>query len=225
MQANLLSDISGIEHDFGTYTQPKAAFVIEHWDQRVRKRQVHAENILVASQPNQAFVDADGVFTRQRNLLLTLANADCYPVLFSRKDGKAIAALHVGWRGALAEIIGNFGDLLSAQNECAQDWLVAIGPGAKPCCYQVSERIIEQFCDKYELEKKLVSPRGRMLDIAMIINYQLQLIGIDLIDSVGSCTICTTVDQSLEPFAPVYHSYRRDANKDVQVSAIMITSQ
>ena len=42
---------------------------------------------------------ADGHFTHTPGVALVIKTADCQPLLITRSDGKAIAGLHVGWRG------------------------------------------------------------------------------------------------------------------------------
>ncbi|MFT5707608.1 MAG: YfiH family protein, partial [Oceanospirillaceae bacterium] len=167
MQATVLNSIKGIQHDFGTYDEPKSLFVNQNWSERARKKQIHGTKILVATKDVANFVDADGVYTTKKNLLLPVVNADCYPLLFSRKDGNAIAALHVGWRGALEGIIYELRDLLEEHNHNTADWVVAIGPGAKACCYQVSTAIINEFSNRYSLSVNDISPQRRMLDLSV----------------------------------------------------------
>jgi copper oxidase (laccase) domain-containing protein len=62
-----------------------------------------------------------------------------------------------------------------------------------------------------------------MIDLSVIIKYQLQEIGVTKYDEINLCTMCTSKNHSSELFSPQFYSYRRDASKEVQVSAIMIT--
>ncbi|MFT5709125.1 MAG: copper oxidase (laccase) domain-containing protein, partial [Oceanospirillaceae bacterium] len=67
------------------------------------------------------------------------------------------------------------------------------------------------------------SPQRGMLDLSVIISHQLKAIGILISEDISACTICSSTTKSTEYFSPKFHSYRRDANKKVQVSAIMMT--
>ena len=51
------------------------------------KKQVHGTRIVDVLQPAQACGEADGFYTRQPGILLSVLTADCLPVLFSRRDG------------------------------------------------------------------------------------------------------------------------------------------
>lgn len=222
MESSLLKGIKGVRYGFGTFNEPVSPFARQNWSLRPLKTQVHGTRIAVATAQKQQAGEADGWFTTQKNVLLTLANADCYPVLFARKDGQAIAALHVGWRGALHGIIFKLRDIVLANGDDLKNWTAVIGPGARPCCYQVSEDLIHQFCSTYSLESKNISPAFRMLDIPAVIAAQLKSVGLTDYEDCGLCTICTPAQHAGSTFQPEFHSYRRDHNKDVQFSAIMM---
>ena len=42
---------------------------------------------------------ADGLFTNLKGRALLIKTADCQAILFAGKDGKAVGAIHAGWRG------------------------------------------------------------------------------------------------------------------------------
>ncbi len=44
-------------------------------------------------------LEGDGSCTQQKGLALAVKTADCQPLLLSDRQGRAVAALHVGWRG------------------------------------------------------------------------------------------------------------------------------
>ncbi|MCG8157172.1 polyphenol oxidase family protein [Brenneria goodwinii] len=222
MESSILNFVEGIKHDFGTLKEPAAPFVHQNWLLRPTKTQVHGTRIAIATKESQEVGEADGWYTNQKQLLLTIVNADCYPVLFARKDGGAIAALHVGWRGALNGIIYNLQNIIREHDDDMTNWVAAIGPGARPCCYQVSESLINDFSLKYSLDIKDISPKFRMLNLPTIIIYQLKAIGISAYEDSGLCTICSTRLSLGDHLYPKFYSYRRDKNKNVQVSAIMM---
>lgn len=66
-------------------------------------RQVHGAAVLVdpdPTPPDEApSLEADGLCTEKNGLGLLIKTADCQPLLLADAKGRAVAALHVGWRG------------------------------------------------------------------------------------------------------------------------------
>ena len=66
-------------------------------------KQVHGDGFVVDARETPveqaSELEADGQGTREKGLALLIKTADCQPLMFAAKDGSAIAALHVGWRG------------------------------------------------------------------------------------------------------------------------------
>ncbi|MBO4300074.1 MAG: laccase domain-containing protein, partial [Desulfovibrio sp.] len=65
--------------------------------------QVHGDALIFEPQivPPEvnASVQGDGMVTTRPGLGLLIKTADCQPILLTHKEGKHIAAIHVGWRG------------------------------------------------------------------------------------------------------------------------------
>lgn len=66
-------------------------------------RQVHGDGFIVSPQATDPTRlpdrEADGCCTREQGLALAIKTADCQAVLLADKNGRAVAALHAGWRG------------------------------------------------------------------------------------------------------------------------------
>lgn len=73
---------------------------LERW---VELLQVHGQDMLVnppATPVHEASsLQGDGACTNERGLALAVKTADCQPLLVVNRQGTAIAAMHVGWRG------------------------------------------------------------------------------------------------------------------------------
>ncbi len=54
---------------------------------------------LVSEQVALRLPEADGLATSRPGVGLLIKTADCQPVLLAHRDGRHVAALHVGWRG------------------------------------------------------------------------------------------------------------------------------
>ncbi len=73
----------------------------------VEFHQVHGTEFLIEPEPAPPeqripALDADGGCTGRKGLALLIKTADCQPILFTDKSGRAVAALHAGWRGNAA---------------------------------------------------------------------------------------------------------------------------
>lgn len=224
IDSHVLRKIDRVVHGFGARDDDMAAQFGDDWRRRAIQHERHGTRIVAVTVQEQDCGEADGMFTDRPGILLAIATADCAPVLLARKDGAAVAALHVGWRGALAGIVPRFGALLDQRGEPPGDWTASIGPTAGPCCYEVSADIICQLRARYAIDPGVLSPRPRYLDLAGLVRWQLETAGIGSIGAASMCTICHCPEDHAG-FA--FHSYRRDRatrvpGVDVQWSAIGI---
>jgi polyphenol oxidase len=217
----LLSKIPNISHGFGDLAEPLPHFAIPYWSDRPIKTQVHGMRICAVHEKKSKVGEADGLFTTAGNLLLTLVNADCFPVLLARLDGAAVMALHVGWRGALGGIVKEAAELISRNGDHPKHWVAAIGPGARACCYEVSQELIERFSSGFALPRNLIEPSHRKLDLPSLIGWQLKAFGFSAFSDMGACTICSKMVDGKGNTQPAFFSYRRDHGESVQRSVIV----
>jgi polyphenol oxidase len=216
-ESELLRNIPGIVHGFGTRSDPVPNTVLKTWvDLRPEWNQVAGANIANVIKRNQACGDVDGLFTKTKNPVGIRA-ADCVPILLSRDDGGMVAALHAGWRGTKAKIVENLAKTLVAQGEDLKNWVAAIGPAIGGCCYEVSEELIEDFIATFpDLEPDSMSPAFRKLDLSTVNEHELRRVGFGKVDLIDECTYCT-IDHSK---GATFHSYRREGGGTRQWSII-----
>lgn len=219
----ILQRIPGIDHGFGNRDDDMTASFPDTWPTRAVQHERHGTRIAIIDHPGQNCGEADGMFTERSGVLLTIATADCAPLLLARQDGAAVAALHAGWRGAHDGIVGAFVALLAGRGESPADWHAAIGPTAGACCYEVSQEVIDAFRARYDIAPALLAPCPRRLNLAGVVRWQLERAGFGQVWSSDTCTMCATGDADAGGFA--YHSYRRDRETrapgvDVQWSVI-----
>ncbi|MGZ5199932.1 MAG: peptidoglycan editing factor PgeF [Telluria sp.] len=207
IKSPIFSQLAGVVHGFGSRSDDMAALFPGYWPERPIQHERHGTRIAVVEHAREDCGEADGMFTEQPGLLLSIATADCVPILLARADGRAVAALHAGWRGALAGVVDRFVDLLGERGDDPGNWVAALGPSAGACCYEVGKEVIEQFCERYALPRNVVAPRGRYLDLASIVRRQLRSAGFA---SVGTCAECTMCHREHEAAPFTFHSYRRD---------------
>ena len=164
-----------------------------------RTGQIHGAEIAVVTRGG-AYPGFDGFITRRRGLALAISTADCYSVVIYAPPERALAALHVGRRGAEKGIVGKALDEMRNRFRIDPGYAIAIvGPGICGGCYTVSREDALRFPKEVRRYR-----RGKWhLDLAASIARDLaaQGIGRKNIFSSKLCTAC-------EP--PLFFSHRRD---------------
>ncbi len=213
----------GVRHFFGTRHEAgrpdQAAPVV------VSVTQVHGTDALVLDrpvEPGETFAGGwDALVTNQREVWLTVKTADCVPVLVHDPRQGAVAAIHAGWRGAVAGILPR--TLAVMRERFGSDpgsLRIGIGPSAGSCCYEVDEPVLKKLREgvpDWSLVVRETGPGTWLLDLRGLLLRQAQAMGADRtsIRTVNACTICHPT---------LFHSYRRDGTaRDTMVSGIMLT--
>ncbi|TQI80981.1 YfiH family protein [Serratia fonticola] len=213
--SSLLSAVPGVIHGFGSKSALLPTTLLPYRSTLPEKKQVHGTRIVDVHQPAQLCGEADGFFTREPGILLSVLTADCLPVIFSRQDGSAIGAVHAGWRGLLDGILEQMAERISLEDHTA-NWVAAIGPAAGACCYEVNEELVTRFQQTLPFSPELISPSHRHLDLASIAETKLKALGFAAVDHAGSCTICTPNREPTLPQRFKYTSYRRNSHRREQ---------
>ncbi len=86
----------------------------------------------VSSKTRYSVVEADAIWTREPNILLSFAPADCFPVYLWNEN--YIALIHAGRMGVLEKLVIKT-ILTIAESVDIFPSTFAIGPGIGPCCY------------------------------------------------------------------------------------------
>ena len=221
MHSPLLSAIPGLRYGFGHATQLIPAALQAYWHHAPDKTQVHGNHIVEIVTPGQLCGEADGFYTRQAGIPVTVVTADCVPVLFARKDGRAVAAVHAGWRGLRYGIIEALWARLSAEGERPDEWVAAIGAHIGHCCYEVSAELMTDFMQTYpELSALSIQPRERYLNLNAVTELILRRTGIEQIDNLQKCTRCACEADG----QPRFRSYRRGDRQSHQHTGLVIVA-
>jgi polyphenol oxidase len=92
----------------------------------------------------------DALLTDDPGVLLAVRTADCLPVLLADGQRKAVAAVHAGWRGALACIVEKaVGEMRRWFGSQPQDLQAVLGPSIRACCYEVGQEVVDAFCGRF----------------------------------------------------------------------------
>ncbi|MDT8440147.1 MAG: peptidoglycan editing factor PgeF [Desulfuromonadales bacterium] len=177
--------------------------------------QVHGDRILIIDRPNQDLshfqrVDADAIVTNQSGMLIGILVADCFPVLLWSRQAGVVAAVHVGWRGAAAGLLGHTVQAMQQQFGVRPERLyAAVGPGIGAHSYEVDRPVRDAFrqgAGNWERIARETRLGHWQLDLQQSCLLQLQAAGVAdaHIDLVRECTCCTR---------ETFFSYRRDQGR------------
>src|SRR5437868_3632229 len=105
-------------------------------------KQIHSATVAVAGEQGVNPEKADAILTGMRGQWVGIRTADCVPLLIADRQGRAVAAVHAGWRGTVAGIAGESVRKLSEVHGCRPDELIAaIGPCISRCCFEVGPEV------------------------------------------------------------------------------------
>jgi hypothetical protein len=158
--------------------------------------QVHGNDVLEI-QPGKIFdtsCKADALVSTDNIRPISIRTADCVPILISGEDGRAVAAIHAGWRGIVAEIIPAAAKRLSAiTGKSASTFRAAIGPCIGFEAFEVGSEVLAEFEKKFGPRapaKALPEGKGKV-DLRAAAELQLRNCGFDqgYIDSTDRCTV------------------------------------
>lgn len=153
--------------------------------------QVHGDSIVLAEGCDRVDesekVEADGQYAFAKGVGLIIRTADCQPILFARRDGGAVGALHVGWRGNAGDFIGVAVGRFCHEFSCEPKELLAVrGPSLGPA--------VSEFVNFYREWPQEFLPWfnsiHRTVNLWALTRHQLERAGLrpDGIYSVDMCT-------------------------------------
>ncbi len=186
----------------------------------VLAKQTHTDNIRVVTKADRGkgliresdINDTDGLITNEKNTPLVVFAADCIPVLLTDKDGKAIGAVHAGWRGTVMKIPQKAVRLMAENYGIAPENIVAaIGPGIGKCCFEVGEEVAREFSEEFVTEKE----NGKFFVDLWQANYaSLREIGVKK-ENISISKMCTKCG------GDEFYSYRRMGEKTGRLGALI----
>lgn len=157
-------------------------------------------------------LEGDGFATSQAGMGLMIKTADCQPVLLAHKDGKHVAALHVGWRGNRINFLGSavlrFCERYALD---ACDILAVRGPSLGPAMAEFVNYQAE-WGDSFS---PWFTPTSRTMDLWGLTRHQLQQAGL-LPAHIYGLDLCTYTMHDY------FFSYRYERESGRQGSIIWI---
>lgn len=147
LKAPILDALPWLTHGFGTRLSPD-------WPENgwggagiVRLKQIHSNRVVDAALIRPNFVEeGDALVASEPGALLSIRTADCIPILIADARSRAVAAVHAGWRGTVADVAGaTILTLRRLYDAFPEDLVAAIGPGIGRCCFEVGPEVSAQF--------------------------------------------------------------------------------
>ncbi|MGD0680343.1 MAG: polyphenol oxidase family protein [Polyangiaceae bacterium] len=179
-------------------------------------KQVHGARAVEAIEASGA--EADALVARaspgaEHVSAIGVRVADCVPILVGDRVTGDVAAIHAGWRGVVAGVVG-----AALARMQGSSLVAAIGPCIGGCCFEVGGEVAEAIA-------RVVSADGvvarhafgkAFVDLRAAVRAQLRAVGVpnESVEDVLGCT-------RHEPFR--FHSFRRDGpNSGRMLAAIAV---
>lgn len=146
--------------------------------------------------------------------VLSVRVADCAPILLASEDGKAVAAVHAGWRGVVAGVVSNAVRELHRMSNAPL--LAAIGPCISQCAFEVGPEVLDEFRRLFGSDAPIDSNgegKGHV-DLRRAIELQLLAAGLtkERIDLTDRCSYRD---------AEEFYSHRRDRGVTGRMAALI----
>lgn len=150
--------------------------------------------------------EGDFIITNQRNIGIGVLTADCLPVIFYDPVNHVSAIAHVGWRGAVSNIVKVVLDKMhDVFNTDSSKVSVYFGSSARVCCYEVGKDFVTNLEKTPFMDEIVLYKEGSIyFDLPRLVIFQLIDLGVkrsEINTDYNSCTICDLR----------FHSYRRSA--------------
>jgi polyphenol oxidase len=226
IEVPLLAAIPGLVHMFTARgSDPRAAIAeAAGRDLPLRTlRQVHGAVVRTTGPGRPPRDDAasgheegDALVVDGRGVAAGVWVADCLPVLICDETTRTAAAVHAGWRGTVAGVVGR---AIEALRRCRgarpRDLRVAMGPAIGPCCFEVGDEVVAALLSAFPDSGAAVRPGPkRRIDLAAANRSQALSAGVsgDRIQASGLCTLCRP---------DLLESYRRDGAGAGRMAALI----
>ena len=172
--------------------------------------QAHGKRVLVITNKKlTSYIGFDALITNQPNIALLVKLADCQGILLCDPKKKVIAAIHCGWRGSVANVIGETIKVMQKEFKSdPKDIWAGVSPSFGPCCAEFRDykTLLPSAFWQYKI-------KNNHFDWWAISCRQLQETGIPK-HQIELAQICTVCDKR-------FFSYRRDGKRTGRFGAVI----
>jgi YfiH family protein len=181
------------------------------WVHQVHGPDVHAVRV---GQPFESGVKGDAMTSDDPDRAIAIRVADCVPILVATTNGKLVAAIHAGWRGVVANVVG--ATINQLRERGGSTFVAAIGPCIGFDAFEVGPEVLAEFQRLFEEQapiRRMDDGKGR---VDLREGVRMQLIGAGLADhQIDTSDRCTSRD------AEEFFSHRRDRGVTGRMAALI----
>jgi len=136
---------------------------------------------------------ADAIVTQTPGLVCGSLAADCAPVLIADPEARIVAAVHAGWRGALAGVVGSAIDAMVWLGGDPARMSAAVGPCIGPASYEVGLEFLDAFVEADGANARFFAagplPEKRLFDLPAYVLSRLAADGVARAEWIGRDTL------------------------------------
>jgi polyphenol oxidase len=185
--------------------------------------QVHSPDVVAVTGPWEGErPKADALVTATPGLAISIATADCGPVLFADAEAKVIGAAHAGWQGAFKGVLEATIEAMEKLGADQRRITASIGPMLSQANYEVGPEFIQRFYAQEAANARFFMPSKKaghaMFDLPAYNVMRLKRAGIG---TVNDLAICTYADEQ-RFFSYRRTTHRKEADYGRLISAIVI---
>jgi YfiH family protein len=173
-------------------------------------KQTHG-NVLLDAKDHQPGVEADAIFSTQKNQVLAIQTADCLPILLASQDTDWIAGIHAGWQGFTHDLIEKTVNAYKGSKDSLMAWF---GPAISGEAFEIGQETLEcivRDANERALATPHPDPNKVHLSLTRLAKHRLSKLGVHNVYFSNHCTF-----QAPE----LFYSYRRDGVTGRMVSLI-----
>lgn len=174
-----------------------------------------------AGSPETPAPEADALVTKAPGVLLGVLTADCTPILMSDPEARVVAAVHAGWRGALAGVIESAVGAMESLGSRRGAIQAAIGPTISQASYEVGADMRDVFLDQSGDYEAFFEPGrdGRFqFDLEGFVTNRLNAAGQGSVERLGIDTY--PVENRLFSYRRTTHLGEADYGRQISVIGI-----
>jgi polyphenol oxidase len=188
-----LDSLPWLIHGFGT----RHSDILANFGPVATLKQIHSADCVAADGRTGVLGEGDALLENAPGSVIAVKTADCIPLLLVDDVNRAVAAVHAGWRGTVAQIARAAVDAMRSRFGTASEHLhAAIGPAIGNCCFEVGPEVAAQFGREGRVHIDLAQEnRSKLLEAGVTAGR---------IYASNLCTMCG---------AGEFHSFRRDRER------------